>query len=179
MRDALKQLDMAALMGGPALRPALTAAITQVQTRLRTATKSRAAADAQPDSLSKPRQAADDVNDAHSTGERGSAAEQQHSHPAKRRRVDDVSQSKRSETPADGPLSAAEATPPQHRRAARGKGGSEQPRAGYDDGAARDHPSDVWPSGAAFTAAPPPDSLSGEAIRTAELPSLERREVAG
>ena len=181
MAEALKQLDMAALMGGPALRPVLDAAIAQVQTKLRAIGGTGVSTDAKPASRSDSRQPRGDGNGAESTDAAASAAEApQQSHPAKRRRIDDprrVSQRTGTDAVVNGRLAEAAAEVPHHQGIlGYAREGAERARVEHGSGAARERPEDLWPSGAAFSAAPPPDSLSGRAIATVELPSLERRE---
>ena len=180
MQDALKHLDMAALMGGPALRPALDAAVAQVQTMMRAVSNTGAAAKAQVDFNFDSQQPADGVTTAQGTADTGSAAcAQQQSPPAKRQRTDhalDVSQPPGIEACANGRM-AEDAGLPHHRRPpCVDSNRTERRRAECYTDAVSEQAADMWPSGPAFMAVPPAGSLRGEAIATAELPSLERQE---
>jgi len=173
LQEALKHLDMAALMGGPALRPALDAAISRVQRGMQAAAAIAANSSA---SANTPASGADGRSERDRSAHHSEQARLKL--PAsKRQRTDGMAPDDERPQGAgamdfSGSASAEglSAVPECHHP----DGGVTGVAADAVDGAARTALEDAWPSGSLFTAAPPSGSLCGDSISAVELPSLER-----
>ena len=166
-QEALKHLDMAALMGGPALRASLDAAIARVQRGMQAE-----AAGSRSDAANK--RAAD-----HAWRSPPFAEEPLLEPPAKRQRTEGVGH-------ASQPLDAVRSQSSPHEPSVKGQSvplprwhldrsaAGEAPAADADTDAAPGLSEDAWPGDSPFTAAPPPGSLLDEPAPSVELPSLER-----
>ena len=173
LQEALKHLDMAALMGGPALRPALDAAIACVQRKMQAISSVPAA-----DSASAHTAAVSAINRCDCTRDAELSTEAQPEEPAAKRPRTEREAVAGESLPGAGTYgssgrSSAEGQPaaPAHHHV---DSDVANVAAEVVEDAARIAIEDAWPSGDPFTAAPPPGSLCGEPIPMVELPSLER-----
>ena len=174
-QEALKHLDMAALMGGPALRPALDVAIGRVQRDMRAAAGIAAGRTASPH---EQRPGCETHAGPSGPDEVGSAtAPDMVQASAKRQRTQGVTtasqlfQDATVNSPREKPPVEGQLTPPRLRHAGAHVA---EPIAEPGKDAACVVTEDAWPNYSAFTASPPPGSLRSEPISTVELPSLER-----
>ena len=173
LQEALKHLDMAALMGGPALRPALDAAIARVQRGMQ-------AAAAKVRSEAAMQRAADYAQRSGPNEVSCSTEAQLREPPGKRQRTEGVDGAnqppdngvRRQSSPLE-PCGEGEPVPRPRQRVERGVAG-EQRSVDAAINPVSQLSEDTWPSGSLFMAAPPPGSLHGEPIPAVELPSLER-----
>ena len=177
LQEALKHLDMAALMGGPALRPSLDVAITRVQRGMRAAAVVAAGNSPHTDTKRTTAYVRQSQNDDAAGGSRA----QMHQSPAKRQRTEASAVTSQLLGRADVDSLADDCDAAEHveqpalplRDHAERGATADDANAGADGVAAPELSEDAWPTGAPFTAAPPPGFCDGKPIPNVELPALE------